>query len=386
MAEKIKLTQAAVRNLEPTGKQVEVWDLEQTGFGVRVGAKSKTFFVTSRVNGRVVRATVGKFPAMNVDDARKRARRMLVDMGDGTNPNDERKQGRSQALTLAAIFASFMAARKNLSVTTRAGYKGVFERYLSVWKNRNVGGITNQMVLDLHAQIGETRGKNVANQAMRLLRVTLNYSRAVNGTPRVNPASVLSEAKAWYKDGRRSVVISREDMPRWLAAVNALENDTGRDYLLLVLFTGLRRNEAMALRWEDIDIEARTLSAIRKGDVHHTLPLPSNLVELFTARRERWGGAGYVFPSWSGSGHLTNVEHIVKEVRKCGVPFTLHDLRRTFITTAEALDISSYVVKRLANHKQTDVTGRHYVVLNVDRLREPMERIANELLRVVAQE
>lgn len=389
MAEILKLTQAVVRGLQSeSGKQIEVRDMEQTGFGVRVGSSGrKVFFVMRRVNGRMVRATVGKFPEMNLEDARKKARRMLVDMSEGLNPNDERKESRADSLMLESVFKSFMAARKNLSVSTRHGYEGVFGRYLGVWKSRNVGSISTQMVLDLHAEIGEGRGKNVANQSMRLLRTVLNYSRAVNGSPKVNPAAVLSEARAWYEDGRRSVIIRAEDMPTWLAAVNALDSDTGKDYLLLTLFAGLRRNEGMGLTWDDVDLENRTLTVrATKNKTDHTLPLSSPLYDLLTARKERWNAVGYVFQTWSGSGHLTNVEHIIKDVRKCGVPFTLHDLRRTFVTTAEALDISTYVVKRLANHTQSDVTGKHYVIHDIDRLREPMERIAAAMLNMAKTE
>jgi integrase len=58
-----------------------------------------------------------------------------------------------------------------------------------------------------------------------------------------------------------------------------------------------------------------------------------------------------------------------------GVPFTLHDLRRTFITIAESLDIPGYAFKRLLNHKDPNDMTAGYTVSNVDRLREPMQRI-----------
>jgi len=38
-------------------------------------------------------------------------------------------------------------------------------------------------------------------------------------------------------------------------------------------------------------------------------------------------------------------------IRESGVVFTLHDLRRTFITVAKSDEISAYAVKRLANQK-----------------------------------
>lgn len=383
MAEKLKLTQAVVKNfrLSEGAKQSDILDTEQPGFGVRVGAKSKTFFVTSRVNGRVVRATVGKFPAMNVEDARKKARKMLVDMGDGINPNDERKGRGESNLSLAAVFTSYLSTRKTLAESTAKEYRAVFDRHLVPWKSRHVSEITSQMVIDRHAAIG-VKGKNVANQAIRLLRAVMNFSRSSYGVPKENPAAIMSEVRAWYKDGVRSNIVRAADMSLFFREVAALSSDTARDYLMLLLFTGLRRNEGMALRWENIDFAEEKLTVIRKGGEPHTLPLPVYLIRLLSERRDKWGGDGYVFPSWSKTGHLTNVQGALTELRAKGLSFTLHDLRRTFITVAESLDISTYVVKRLANHAQTDVTGKHYVVHDVDRLRAPMERIAAALVEM----
>ena len=60
----------------------------------------------------------------------------------------------------------------------------------------------------------------------------------------------------------------------------------------------------------------------------------------------------------------------------------MHDLRRTFITVAESLDIPHYALKRLLNHRaDSDVTGG-YIVINAERLRDPVERIAARILEL----
>jgi hypothetical protein len=60
-----------------------------------------------------------------------------------------------------------------------------------------------------------------------------------------------------------------------------------------------------------------------------------------------------------------------------------HDLRRTFITVAESLDIFLYAINRLAHHKFShDVTAR-YIAFDVERLRHPMSHITNTLFRYV---
>ena len=391
MADKIKLTQAVLRDLQPMpGKaQADVWDINLPGFGVRISAAGrKTFFVMTRVNGRLVRATVGKFLTMNYVDAFKAAKRMLVDMGDGKNPNDEKKARRSGTLTLGGVFETFMSTRKDkreeLTTRTQEQYRLIFDKHLAHWKGRHVKEISRVMVQELHEKIGSGRGKNAANGAIRFLRRLMNFSRARYDVPERNPV----EGVEWYRDGRRSVIIKPVDMPKWFTTVSTMQHETMRDYLLLVLFTGLRRNEAMKLTWENVDLADKTLTVPEtKNGEAHSLPLSSFLFKLLSERYERWGEpTGYVFPSWSKHGHLTNVQHGMKLLQAAGLAYTLHDLRRTFITTAERLDISIYTVKRLANHKHTDVTGKHYIVHDIERLREPMERITLELLRQAARQ
>lgn len=74
--------------------------------------------------------------------------------------------------------------------------------------------------------------------------------------------------------------------------------------------------------------------------------------------------------------YIRDVRHHMDLVTESsGVQFMLHDLRRTFLTIADAQDLSAYAIKRLANHKMaTDVTAG-YIVSDVERLRDPMNRI-----------
>lgn len=72
-----------------------------------------------------------------------------------------------------------------------------------------------------------------------------------------------------------------------------------------------------------------------------------------------------------------------KVIKQSGVAFTLHDLRRTFITIAESLDIPAYALKRLLNHKMNHDVTAGYIVMDVERLRGPMKMIADHLLKLM---
>jgi integrase len=81
----------------------------------------------------------------------------------------------------------------------------------------------------------------------------------------------------------------------------------------------------------------------------------------------------YVFPGSGGIGHITEQrKQMAKVIQESGVPFTIHDLRRTFITIAESQDISAYSLRRLLNHKMNNDVTVGYIIKDVERLRDPM--------------
>jgi integrase len=112
------------------------------------------------------------------------------------------------------------------------------------------------------------------------------------------------------------------------------------------------------------------------------LPLSDYLLELLTARKDLCAGSSYVFPGDGKRGHIAEPKRLVHTVGdRIGQHFTVHDLRRTYITVAESLNISQYSLKALVNHRHPDddITGS-YIQLTAERLREPMQLISDFVL------
>lgn len=156
------------------------------------------------------------------------------------------------------------------------------------------------------------------------------------------------------------------------------------DYVLLLLFTGLRRQEGAQLAWENIDFKSRNLTIEdTKNREPHTLPLPDYVFDLLKRRRENRDPENpYVFPG-SGGKYQYIIEpkaQIQKVIKSSGIQFTLHDLRRTFASIAEGLDIPYYALKRLVNHKMGNDVTAGYIVSDPERLRKPMQLITDKIL------
>ena len=160
------------------------------------------------------------------------------------------------------------------------------------------------------------------------------------------------------------------------------EPEYSRDFLLLALFTGMRRNEISSLRWEYVDLDERKLHlpTTKNGDPL-VLPMSDFLFNLLYNRKRNAGSSPWVFAGNGPAGHIVEPKKFLQRVSAAsGVAFTLHDLRRTYITIAESLDIPHYALKRLLNHRSSADVTVGYIIINVDRLREPVELISKRIL------
>jgi len=379
----IRLTKRTIDAIDPIkAGQLLYRDADLSGFGLRVGTQSKVFFAEGQVARRTVRVTIGKYGPVTPETARKRALKALSEMAEGRNPNGERKAKRASAMTVREAFDDFFE-RRSLSSTSIPNYRRSIDIYLKDWASKPIGEISRRMVLDRHRKIGEENGLVTANNIMRHLRSVYNFTSAAHGELPPNPVAILTQARAWNVERRRRSVIPMHGLPKWWRAVHA-EEEYVRDFLLIALLTGMRRSEIARLRWDYIDLEGRTLTVptTKNGDPLE-LPLSSYLFDLLLARRDNDPEGTWVFPGRGETGHMVETKKFYVRVTKTsGVSFTLHDLRRTFITIAESLDVPHYALKRLLNHRtDSDVTGG-YIVIDVERLRGPVERVAERILEL----
>jgi integrase len=368
MSTKIKITKKSVEDaaLPPIGKdQVFYRDIELKGFALRVTSNgSKSFVVEKNIGNKVRRITLGTKGALTAEQARKEAQKIIGHIAAGNDPIAEKRAAKMNAITLNEVFDDYTKARKPLI------------------------SITKDKVAKHHRKLGKENGEAYANLAMRLLRALFNFAAGqyedAQGKSLIseNPVKRLSQTRAWYRVERRQTFIKSHDLAAWYDGVQKLENETLRDYLLLLILTGLRRQEAATLRWDQVDLTAKALTVLNtKNHESHTLPLSNYLYDLLLSRS--LGKINdYVFPGTGAAGYIIEPRKQMVHVTKAsGVHFTVHDLRRTFITIAEGLDISAYALKRLMNHKMNSDITAGYIVADVERLRKPMQQITDYILK-----
>jgi integrase len=388
----VKLTKSVVDKVQPTPDKDQMFyrDSELKGFALRITSNgTKSFVVEKIISNKVRRITLGKYSdALPVEKARKKAQILLGLIADGIDPIAEKRADKMRCVTLKEVLEDYTQARKSLKPKTLYDYKRVLSIAFVNWKDKPLTSITKEMVAKQHKKLGEEHGEAYANLSMRVLRALFNFAAGQyedsQGRSLItdNPVRRLSQTRAWYRVERRQTFIKSHELADWRTGVQKLTNETLRDYLLLILFTGLRRQEAAKLQWKQIDLKAKTLIVIdTKNREPHTLPLSDYLYNLFAARKQN-STSNYVFPGTGADGHIIEPrKQMAKVIADTKIQFTVHDLRRTFITLAESLDIPAYALKRLLNHKMAGDVTAGYIMLDVERLRKPMQMITDHLLR-----
>ena len=385
---KEKLNKTFVDRLPNPGKgQVFYWDADLLGFGMYVGTTSKTWFVEKRIANKTKRVSLGKYPTLTAEQARTEAMKQLNKMANGIDPVKEKREKKIKSVTLGEVFVEFLNARQ-LKPKTIRDYNGVMNNIYPDWQKLPITDITRDAVECRHKKIGGERGEAYANLGARTLRSVLNYASAKYETGKglsilpENPVKRISQTRSWYKVEQRTRHLKPHQLQAWFDAVLSIDNDTIRDYLIFVLLTGCRKDESAKLQWTDVDL-AHGSYVLRNPKNGRTmqLPLSDYLVAMLRTRKANTTSA-FVFPGDGARGYLVEPKRqLAKIIEKTDMPFAMHDLRRTFVTIAESLDISVYSVKALVNHKQGDDVTSGYIQLNVERLRHPMQTITDFILK-----
>ena len=120
-------------------------------------------------------------------------------------------------------------------------------------------------------------------------RVRVDTWQTTNGDGLRNPVDLwLTGSDKYHRKARRKISAPSEVLPCWRAGIEAeVNNPAIRDALWFGLYTGMRRDEVLTLRWERVDMDALTfLVEETKTGVPLELPIP-NAVSRASSRNRR---------------------------------------------------------------------------------------------------
>jgi len=403
------LTQRSAEALQPptaltkTGKPVNQsfrWSNDPKGFGIRCTRNGvKTWIAQGRVGTIDRRITIGPFSLIKCEEARTRARKMLLKLKDGEDPVQQAKQTTAQATSLKEVSEHYVQHRQTrhgrLRPATIADIRRHVAKSLAPWSEQPIASITPAMVLERFKLLSKT-GPTQANQAMTIASSLHDWARKTNPDLPANPVSVLKGM--WNPSKARTEFVPFDKLPAVYAMLDQRRllpdrNGTkvGGDIALFLLLTGCRWKDASHLTWDCAHLDDAApwwhiLADRAKNHTERKLPLSSQAAALL---RERLAAkpkhSTLVFPSHSDPkrilGQVPSVWEAVSEL--AGNRMTAHSMRRTWTNCAVKLGVDLWKAELLTSHVPTGTTLRHYVDL-VD-LREmgasPVQRVADYIER-----
>ncbi|HDK7059960.1 integrase family protein [Klebsiella pneumoniae] len=428
--ETFKFTKSKLESLPPADSgQVEYGDTVVNGLRVRVGVSGvKSFCISRKRNGKFIRATLGRFPDLTIDNARAKALELLGDVATtGKNPNVERRINEKASVTLADALDTYIESRDaRLSADTSKQYRSILQNYSGDWMKQPIASISRERVETRHKAVTDgsvwfgadkstlragvgTGSKAQADLWARVLRAICRFAhdhyRDNDGKTLLPdpPTMVLSTKRKWHGTVRKTERIRTNELGRWFSALSTVRDiaEQGRDDIAaavcdaveMAIFTGLRKSEILELSWDRVNLGGRYfwIDTTKNGDPLE-LPVTETLLKLFRRRAKMKSADGLlVFPG--DKGVIKEYRHIVERISAATVPepnpdllkpipFKWHDGRRTFGTVAELVGVGNYILKRLLNHRtmrSADVT-QGYLHFSADELMEPASRIERAIL------
>ena len=377
MATQTKLTDAGVKRLPAPDKGNELTrDTLVSGFAARVTAAGHRSLVLDYYNraGRRRLYTIGSFPDWSISGGRKEARRLkrLIDAGGDPLAEIEAERGAATVNDLVERFFEEHVSRKRPH--TQYDYRNVIERHVRPALGRmKVAEVAWADVDALHRKITRTGKKTQANRVVAV--VSKMFALAIRWKMRPdNPAKGVER----NAEQKRRRYLSPAELKRLMDAIDKLEDQQAADIFRLCLLTGCRVGEAMAARWDDIDLTvgkwAKPGSTTKQKTIHEA-PLSAPAKQLLDELRRRTNGP-WVFPADSAPGHRVTVQKswlaLCRAAKISGL--RIHDLRHSFASLAVNRGASLPLIGSLLGHSNPVTTAR-YAHLFDDPQRETVEHI-----------
>ncbi|MBV6776886.1 integrase family protein [Xanthomonas euvesicatoria] len=423
-----KLTQSFVKSLPPAaaGEQALYMDDELTGFGLRVSATKKVFYLQVRIGKKVPKRKLGEYGPMTVDQARKKALLLKAQWLEGKDPYAERERGPIDA-TLEELFLEYrneVSHRPNTKKSIDAaikhfgGHEGqafkskpdgrshemaeIVKVVLPNWLKRPYREITQDEVLarfDVASRMLAKRRRDglpapitrTINQHFKYLQAAYNYAISKHRLADVgfsNPVAILKTARRWSRMNRRSGFLdtTKPYFVRWWYACESLKPVVS-DYILFTLITASRSIESATLRWSsDVDFKKNEVTfRDTKNGQSYTFPL-APLARTILERRYAARINDFVFGyAKSKTGHVAcPPQYHIKLVRKaCDHSWSMHDLRRTFTTTLTRLNVHAFTIAHLMKHSTNSSMTFSYAPPTREQLLEALTKLEDHLLEQV---
>jgi integrase len=373
MAGLYRLTAVRVRSLKESG-------LHGDGGGLYLQispAGARSWIFRFKVQGKQKTMGLGAYPAVPLEEARRKADALRAERATGVDPLKARREARQQAAQAQRRGITFQAYADQYIAQREAEWRN--PKHRQQWSNTlkmyafpilgdlPLDAIGVDHVLDVLRPIWTTKTETATRVRGRIESIL--DAAAVQGLRSgENPAlwrgrlSHLLPRPSKVRRVEHHAAMPIDDVPAFYALLVATPGDSA-EALRLTILTACRTSEMLLATWGEIDLGRGvwTIPSLRmKAGVEHRVPLADPARELLQ-NRGAGDPDGFVFPGRKAGRPLSNMV-LEMQMRRSGArQFTPHGFRSTFRDWAsERTDYAREVAESALAHMIESKTERAY--------------------------
>lgn len=284
-----------------------------------------------------------------------------------------RKQNKLYPINLRKLAFEFLKYSESIhSINHTKSLRTTFNEFIKITGNISASDISKKTVIEFF----ETRLRNVSNYTVRGdladLSSAFNWAISKNYLSE-NPCKGIKKSKLTEK---LPLFFTKEEFDTLL---NSIKDNDLKDLIHFAVLTGIRQNDLITLRWNQINFRNRTLTfdnrlSQTKSRKIHTLPLNLKALQILT-ERELKKKSNYVFTYNQEPIKQCFISHKFKKLvkaAKLNPQFTFHSLRHSFGSWLVQKGVPIYQLSKLMTHSDLRVT-QIYTHLSEQNLKETVE-------------
>lgn len=353
------------------------------GLGLRVHPSGRKNFVLKywTRNRRRRQLVIGDFGTLTLAQARRRARRELVKVGDGKDPlADRQKSAQSETVAqLAERYIERHAVPKKKARSVEEDRRMLRVHVLPRLGRRKVEEVTRGDVADLHHALRATpyAANRVLSLVSKMLSLAERWELRPDGS---NPCRHVER----FPEERRERYLSAVELESLAEALEMADREDkhgphANAAIRLLVLTGCRLREILHLRWEDVDLEQRLLRLPDSKTGAKLVYLNAPAMEVLS-NVPRTNGFVYVIEGRNPTAPRADLNLPWRRIRtQAGLEdVRIHDLRHTHAAVGAGLGLSLPMIGKLLGHTLPATTAR-YAHLAADPMHDAADRIGAEL-------
>ena len=376
MARRIRpLTVAQINNAKPREKAYKLFDGGGLYLQVTPAGGRRWKMKYRQVNGKEGLLSFGAYPALSLEQARRKRDEAKAQQAAGRDPGEIRRrekatrQSRAEDTFRAAAGAWLELTRAKVARRSFKNYTRLLDNYLlPSLGDMPIRDVRPGDFLDVLRRIEAKGAIATSRKASRVCSGIMRCAVAL-GIVEIDPIPSINILLKPYRTRHFAAVTDPAELGKLLRRIDAYGKTHAsrivRSAMRIMPYIFVRTTELAHAKWADVNFETcEWRYTVSKTGTPHIVPLAPQVVKLLKELAELTGGGEFVFPNARDRQRPISGVSMIGALRRMGVrrdEMTVHGFRATARTLLdEALGERYDLIEHQLAHAVRDPNGRAY--------------------------